>query len=135
MIIRRIPEPTTFTPSLWHSRARRRTVRKAFRGTEIKKYQEELQNNIKWLAESNKELEQYAYVASHDLQEPLRKIMVYGTLLKNTNEDKLDEKGLGLLSKINHAAERMSGLIYGILNYNLDKFCRKYISIHIYMFK
>jgi PAS domain S-box-containing protein len=89
--------------------------------TEIKKHQDELQNNIKWLAESNKELEQYAYVASHDLQEPLRKIMVYGNILNTQHADKLNEKGAFLLKKIGQSAERMSALIYGILNFSAVK--------------
>jgi PAS domain S-box-containing protein len=89
--------------------------------TETKKYEEELQSNIKLLAESNKELEQYAYVASHDLQEPLRKIIIYAGLLNNSERNKLDEKAVTFLDKIAHAATRMSSLIYGILNFSSVK--------------
>jgi signal transduction histidine kinase len=86
--------------------------------TELKKYQHELQATIKTLAESNKQLEQFAYVASHDLQEPLRKIMVFGSHFSTLYKDKLDDRATGLLSKMNQAAERMSKLIYDILNFS-----------------
>jgi signal transduction histidine kinase len=86
--------------------------------TELKRYQNELQATIKTLAESNRQLEQFAYVASHDLQEPLRKIMVFGSHLSTLYKDKLDDKAVGLVSKMNQAAERMSKLIYDILNFS-----------------
>jgi signal transduction histidine kinase len=86
--------------------------------SQIKKYQEELQSNINWLGQSNKELEQYAYVASHDLQEPLRKIMVYANVLETSAKEKLDEKNMGHLHKISSAAARMSVLIADILNFS-----------------
>lgn len=86
--------------------------------SQLKKYEAELKENIKGLERSNKELEQYAYVASHDLQEPLRKIRSFGSYLQDTQAHKLDEKGQQQLGKIMSAAERMSSLIKDILSFS-----------------
>src|SRR6476660_10163507 len=86
--------------------------------TQLKKYEEELKDNITQLERSNKELEQYAYVASHDLQEPLRKIRAFGSYLQETQSEKLDEKGKVQLDKIMLSAERMSVLIRDILSFS-----------------
>jgi signal transduction histidine kinase len=84
--------------------------------TQLKLYEYELKENIADLKRSNMELEQYAYVASHDLQEPLRKIRSFGSYLQDTQAEKLDAKGRQQLEKIVNAAERMSSLIKDILN-------------------
>jgi PAS domain S-box-containing protein len=86
--------------------------------TQLKKYEEELKDNITQLERSNKELEQYAYVASHDLQEPLRKIRAFGSYLQETQSEQLDEKGKVQLDKIMRSAERMSVLIRDILSFS-----------------
>jgi PAS domain S-box-containing protein len=86
--------------------------------TNIKEYQEELHNNIKQLEHSNTELEQYAYVASHDLQEPLRKIRTYASYLNETEGSKFEERGRSYMDKIISAAERMSNLISDILSFS-----------------
>jgi len=75
---------------------------------EIKRYTEELQR-------SNKELEQFGYVASHDLQEPLRTIILYGDLLKEHEEVNLSKKGQDYLRRIQRAASRMNELIEDLL--------------------
>jgi PAS domain S-box-containing protein len=68
------------------------------------------------LEHSNRDLEQFAYIASHDLQEPLRKIQIFSSHL----ERKLDDKDATRknLSKIISSASRMSDLINGVLNYS-----------------
>ena len=75
----------------------------------IKKYNSELEFQ-------NKELEQFAYVASHDLQEPLRKIQMFADLLERNLDD--EEAVKKYFSKINSSAERMSELIKAVLNYS-----------------
>jgi signal transduction histidine kinase len=83
--------------------------------THVKKYEVELKENIARLEHSNNELEQYAYIASHDLQEPLRKIRTYGSYLIKQEFEKLDAPGKKQLKKMIEAAERMSTLISDIL--------------------
>jgi PAS domain S-box-containing protein len=86
--------------------------------SQLKRAEGELKNKIIDLERSNAELEQYAYVASHDLQEPLRKIRSFGSYLQDTEAGKLDEKGRQLLDKIMNSAERMSSLIKDILSFS-----------------
>ena len=70
------------------------------------------------LSRSNKELEQFAYIASHDLQEPLRKISAFGSRLASKYTDALDEQGLDYLRRMQNAAVRMQHLIDGLLTYS-----------------
>ena len=86
--------------------------------TQLKQFESELKENIQNLEHTNTELEQYAYVASHDLQEPLRKIRAFGSYLQDTQAEKLDLKGRDQLSKIMTSAERMSTLIKDILYFS-----------------
>ena len=67
------------------------------------------------LERSNRELEQFAYVTSHDLQEPLRKIQIYGGMLARTED--LPPQSLGYIEKIDSSAQRMTGLIRELLEY------------------
>ncbi|MEN2284092.1 CHASE3 domain-containing protein [Algoriphagus sp. SE2] len=84
----------------------------------IKNYQEQLQEQLYLLDDSNKELEQFAYVASHDLQEPLRKITAFSDLLVDQYSEKLDEEGDLYLNRITAAANRMRRLITDLLEYS-----------------
>jgi signal transduction histidine kinase len=86
--------------------------------TAVKSYQQDLKKNIAALEQSNKELEEYAYAASHDLQEPLRKIRTFGGFLQDTQNEKLDEKGKLQLAKILQSAERMTLLIRDLLSFS-----------------
>jgi two-component system sensor kinase FixL len=67
------------------------------------------------LERSNSELEQFAYVASHDLQEPLRKIRTFSDRLLIKHADKLDQEGRDSLDRMHSAAARMQSLIDGLL--------------------
>jgi PAS domain S-box-containing protein len=70
------------------------------------------------LERSNKELEQFAYAASHDMQEPLRKIQTFiGFLMENQEQD-LSTTNKVYLSKIQNSAKRMSEIINGLLHYS-----------------
>ncbi|AFZ16190.1 PAS domain S-box protein [Allocoleopsis franciscana] len=67
------------------------------------------------LARSNAELQEFAYVASHDLQEPLRKIQAFGDRLKVKYSEVLTEQGRDYLKRMQNAAERMQALINDLL--------------------
>jgi PAS domain S-box-containing protein len=70
------------------------------------------------LARSNKELEQFAFIASHDLQEPLRKIQTFGNMLHENYSADLHQKGKDYLDKMLKASQRMSTLISALLNFS-----------------
>lgn len=67
---------------------------------------------------SNKNLEQFAYIASHDLQEPLRKIKTFASLLQDRFTKDLPGPAKELIEKINASASRMSTLIKDVLNFS-----------------
>jgi PAS domain S-box-containing protein len=83
--------------------------------TARKRAEQALQRQAKELARSNAELEQFAYVASHDLQEPLRKIQAFGDRLKHKCSEALNEDGRDYLARMQNAAGRMQTLIHDLL--------------------
>ncbi|RRB07270.1 PAS domain-containing sensor histidine kinase [Larkinella rosea] len=76
----------------------------------------ELHESNQVLIKTNHELEQFAYIASHDLQEPLRKIQSFSELLQLNQDD--DETKAQYLHKITTSAQRMADLIKAVLNYS-----------------
>ncbi|HEV3022063.1 MAG TPA: ATP-binding protein [Pirellulales bacterium] len=77
-----------------------------------------LERRTRDLARSNAELEQFAYIASHDLQEPLRITSGYCELLRVRYGDRLDEKGRAFLASALDSAQRMQRLIDGLLEFS-----------------
>lgn len=75
----------------------------------------ELENQKKLLEKANKELDSFAYTASHDLRAPLRGIMSFASFLEEDYKIKLDEKGLDYLKEIREGAGRMNRLIEDLL--------------------
>ncbi len=86
--------------------------------TRRKELNAELDLQKKHLESSNKDLEQFAYAASHDLQEPLRAISGCAQLLKKKNESKLDEPARELIAHIVSGTERMRVLITDLLSFS-----------------
>ena len=84
--------------------------------TEKKLADDRLQQYARDIEFKNKQLEEYAYVASHDLQEPLRKIQTFAQLLERNIDNK--EAVKKNLEKINASAKRMSTLITDVLKYS-----------------
>ncbi|WP_226481377.1 PAS domain-containing sensor histidine kinase [Natrinema amylolyticum] len=93
-------------------------VTMAYDITERKQYQRKLEETISRLEESNKRLEQFAYAASHDLQEPLRMVSSYLQLIESRYADELDADGEEFLEFAVDGADRMRDMIEGLLAYS-----------------
>jgi PAS domain S-box-containing protein len=85
--------------------------------TDRKDAQEMREKLIHQLTENNIELEQFAYVASHDLQEPLRTITNYTSLIVSMHRENLDKEVYKYVSICMHSAKRMQELVSGLLEY------------------
>ncbi|MBP1652952.1 MAG: sensor signal transduction histidine kinase, partial [Bacteroidetes bacterium] len=81
----------------------------------LKDNQHTLEQYIEELNRSNQELQQFAFVASHDLQEPVRKLLFYSDYLLNNYQTSFDEKSLHFLNSIQGASRRMRSLIQDLL--------------------
>ncbi|HEX2608238.1 MAG TPA: ATP-binding protein, partial [Flavisolibacter sp.] len=86
--------------------------------TALKKLQAELESTIEELRRSNVNLEEFAYAASHDLKEPIRKIHFFADRLKKQYHDLLDEEGRHTFDRMETATERMRSLVDDLLSYS-----------------
>ncbi|AGB39081.1 PAS domain-containing sensor histidine kinase [Natronococcus occultus] len=85
---------------------------------ERRRYERRLNEAVRDLEASNERLEQFAYAASHDLQEPLRMVSSYLELLEDRYGDRLDEDAEEFLAYAVDGAERMREMIDGLLAYS-----------------
>ena len=79
--------------------------------------QDALNASVTALKRANADLEQFAYAASHDLQEPLRVIALYSELLRRRHQEVLNEDATELLATVTNAARRISDLVKDLLAY------------------
>jgi PAS domain S-box-containing protein len=86
--------------------------------TTQRKIEQDLKRKVEELNRSNKELEEFAYVASHDLQEPLRKISTFSDRLSEKYTDVLTGEGLMYLERMMASAENMRNLINNLLEFS-----------------
>jgi signal transduction histidine kinase len=86
--------------------------------SELSKKERELEVKVQQLNRSNRELQEFAYVASHDLQEPLRKIMSFSQRLSQKYGDVLASEGQEYITRMDNAARRMETLINDLLSFS-----------------
>lgn len=86
--------------------------------TERKMVEKQLRNYTYKLEKSNRELQEFAYVASHDLQEPLRKVQAFGDRLEKKCAAQLGEEGRDYVNRMRSAASRMQNLIDDLLTFS-----------------
>ncbi len=88
--------------------------------THLKNNEKQLRHQAEQLQRHNKDLQDFTHIASHDLQEPLRKIRAFGERL--ADQESLSEKGKDFLARMNNSAERMQYMIQDLLTYSrIDK--------------
>ncbi len=96
----------------------RRALHEKELSRESKRAQRDLAAKVEELARSNEDLEQFAYVASHDLQEPLRMVATYAQLIEERYADKLDDNGRKYVGYAVDGAVRMQALIKDLLAFS-----------------
>ena len=116
-VIQDITEQKTFADDLTKL-VQERTEELQALNEELIATNEELIESNSHFTRVNKELEQFAYVASHDLQEPLRKIQVFTNILNQRFTDELSPSAAVYMEKISSSASRMSNLIKDLLDYS-----------------
>lgn len=88
-----------------------------------------LQRNLKELEQSYQELEQFAYIASHDLKSPLRSISSFGQLLQKRHSSQLDRDGNEFVGFMMENANKMDGIIQDLLKYSRAGVSKKEVEL------
>lgn len=100
--------------------------------TKAKQAEAARQKLLKRLTDSNTELERFAYVASHDMQEPLRMVLNFSQIIAHDYADKLDDDGREYLKIIGDSAGRMRDMVQDLLEYaRLDKDSGRYGQVDL----
>jgi PAS domain S-box-containing protein len=86
--------------------------------SERKRVEEQLKTYMKRIEQSNAALQDFASIASHDMQEPLRKIVGFGDRLKRLSDDSLSDKARDYIDRMQKAANRMQALLKALLDYS-----------------
>jgi PAS domain S-box-containing protein len=86
--------------------------------TARKKAEEQLDSYMAKIEESNQALQDFAYIAAHDMKEPLRKVIAFGNMLRQKSGDLLGESGNDYLHRMLNATARMQSLLAGLLDYS-----------------
>jgi signal transduction histidine kinase len=89
-----------------------------FSEKKVNELNRQLVDNINSLESANKELDRFAFMASHDLQEPLRKIRTFCDMLTERHKESLQEEARGYVTRIERSAARMQVLIKDILTFS-----------------
>ncbi|MGO9019545.1 MAG: PAS domain S-box protein, partial [Syntrophobacteraceae bacterium] len=95
-------------------------LRKARNGLELRVEERtsELKTYMTKLEQSNQALQDFASIASHDMKEPLRKVISFGNMLRQKSGESLGQSGNDYLDRMLHATERMQSLLAGLLDYS-----------------
>jgi PAS domain S-box-containing protein len=100
--------------------------------SELKQTQAMLTAYAEKLKRSNEELENFAFMASHDLQEPVRKVVQLGRCLRSELDGQISEEAEGYLDRMQNAARRMQAMIDGLLNLSrVSTSGSEFIQVHL----
>lgn len=120
LLIRLVPRALAIPgPDQWKALNDELARRVEERTAELRRTIEELHAANEQLRQSNADLEQFAYAASHDLQEPVRIVAIYTELLARSAKDRLSDESRSYLDTVADGARRMHNLIRGLLDYSL----------------
>jgi signal transduction histidine kinase len=120
LLIRLVPRALAIPgPGQWKALNDDLSRRVDDRTSELRATIQELHIANERLRQTNADLEQFAYAASHDLQEPLRMVSIYSQLVERAAGEQLNQEARGHLKTVHAGAIRMHGLVQGLLQYSL----------------